>query len=523
MRRLILTFFTITGLAAPAVGQRTFQHMTDEEKMVWQCDHRVFYEIFVRSFYDSNGDGIGDLKGITLKLDYLADLGIGGLWLTPFHPSPSYHKYDVTNYFDVDPQYGTLDDFRELVAGAHRRGMYVLMDLVVNHTSQKHPWFYSAIKKDPQYYGYYSWSAAPPETKHGSWHTPRDENGKLIEGEKYYAFFSRTMPDLNLDNPMVRAEVIRIGRWWIEETGVDGFRLDAAQHIYDFEHPQKNVEWWKEFTDSLKKTKPDVITIGECWSRSDLVAQYLPALTGVFNFELSWAILKSLQDEQNEDLAHLSTSIRSAYDKNAKHYIDPIFLSNHDNNRILSDLKNNEAKARLAACIYLTLPGTPFIYYGEEIGMKGMKPDSLIREPFIWGEQRKQKKKMQQQGQTRWEKPQYSTAQTVSSMAVQAADTGSILNLYKALIRFRRMNAALTSRTIFPVTISDSSVVAYRREGNGQELLVLHNLSHQEKVLTLPAELAAYSRLRFRSVKSSTLFGSSVKLSPYGTLIAERK
>lgn len=521
MKKLILIPFTLLIFFQGAMAQRPFKHMTEEEKITWECDHRVFYEIFVRSFYDANGDGIGDLRGITQKLDYLSDLGIGGIWITPVNPSPSYHKYDITDYFDIDPQYGTLDDFRALVEAAHRHGIFVLMDLVVNHTSIRHPWFIASVKNDPKYRDYYIWQTDPPETHDGGWYTPRDEKGNPVEGAKYYGFFSRVMPDLNYDNPEVRQEVINIGKWWLKETGIDGFRLDGAQHIYDASHPQKNVQWWQEFTDSLKQVKPNLITIGECWNHYPLVAQYLPALTGAFNFELSWALLKSLQEEKNDSVAALVSKIRSEYDSRAKYYMDPIFLSNHDNNRILSDLGNNEAKARLAACIYLTLPGTPFIYYGEEIGMKGMKPDSLIREPFLWGEEKKKKKEVTHQ--TNWEPSQYSTAKTVKPLNDQLNDSSSMFRLYKSLIRLRRMNAALTSKDITPVILDDVSILAYQREGNGQKLLVLHNLSHTEKTFTLPQPWSAFSHAIYHTVKNSSIHDGTVKLAPYGSLVVAEK
>jgi len=503
-------------------GQHTFKNMSPEEKMVWECDHRVFYEIFIRSFYDANGDGIGDLNGITEKLGYLSDLGIGGIWITPISPSPSYHKYDVTNYYDVDPQYGNLDDFRKLVEEAHKHNIYVLMDLVVNHTSIKHPWFVASVKNDPKYRNYYSWENDPPETNYGNWYYARDENGKVIEGEKYFGFFSRVMPDLNYDNPEVRADIINMAKWWLTETGIDGFRLDGAQHIYDSEHPQKNVEWWKEFTDSLKKVKPDVITIGECWNKHPLVAQYLSALTGVFNFELSWAILKSLKDEKNDSIAVLDEEIRTAYATYSKNFIDPIFLSNHDNNRIMSDLDNHEAKARLAASIYLTLPGTPFIYYGEEIGMKGMKPDSLIREPFLWGEKKK-KKKEKEDRQPDWMPSTFSTTKTVVPLNEQLNDSTSMFRFYKKLIKVRRRNSALASRVIIPMAMVDTSLLAYKREGNGQELIVIHNLSHEEKQIALPAELSAFNHPVFISGRNCSLQENQLKLAPFSSMIIEKK
>ncbi|HYV94891.1 MAG TPA: alpha-amylase family glycosyl hydrolase [Chitinophagales bacterium] len=482
--------------------------ISPEQEVMHDCDQRVFYEIFIRSFYDSNGDGIGDLNGITQKLDYLQQLGIGGLWLTPFNPSPSNHKYDVTDYFNADEKYGTLDDFKKLVSEAHKRNILVLMDLVVNHTSSQHPWFKAAVQNDLRYRDYYVWSMNPTPTKEGGWYTP--PSGVEVSEEKYYAYFWKGMPDLNFDNQEVRKEIIAIGKWWLQETGIDGFRLDAAQHIYDPNNPAKNVQWWKEFTDSLKHEKPDVICIGECWNTYARVAQYTAALSGAFNFQLSRAILKSLQKEKNNSIAELLSKIRSECAKYSDYFIDPIFLSNHDNNRILSDLDTSNEKAKLAACIYLTFPGTPFIYYGEEIGMRGKKPDSLIREPFLWGDDEKET-------QTHWEVGINSTDKTVKPLSAQLHDHSSFYNHYRKLIALRKENDALTSRHLAALDLKNSQLLSYTR-GEG-ELLIIHNLSGQEITLILPEALAIYSRQIFSSPKKIHLKKNELTLLPYSTII----
>ena len=219
---------------------------------------RVYYSVFVQSFYDSNGDGIGDIPGLVTKLDYLKDLGVRGLWLLPVHPSPSYHKYDITDYYSIHPDYGTLDDYKTLVEEAHKRNMVVLLDLVINHTSNLNPWFQEASKGPAnRYRDYYIWSDNPDDFKAEPfhWHSLRDPNGKPMAGSKYYGFFWWEMPDLNFENHEVRREIFKIASFWMKDVGVDGFRLDAAKYIYPENQPEKNIQWWKEFRDEAQKIK----------------------------------------------------------------------------------------------------------------------------------------------------------------------------------------------------------------------------------------------------------------------------
>ncbi len=477
----------------------------------------IFYEIFVRSFYDSNGDGIGDLNGITKKLDYLAELGITGIWITPVNPSPSYHKYDVTNYYDIDPEYGTLSDFKNFIIQAHRRNIKVVMDLVLNHTSVKHPWFLASGKNDPLYKDYYIWSSDTGITSKPNWFiAPQDSPILGTKQEKYFGFFSRGMPDLNFDNPKVRDELIKVGEWWLTNTGIDGFRLDAAQHIYESEKPAKNNEWWLQFTDSLKKIKPDVITIGEIWNRKSLVATYLKPLTGAFNFECSWNILRSLIMEKNDSLIENLLETYKIYSKYSNTYMDPVFLSNHDNNRVQSDLKDNIEKAKLAAAIYLTLPGTPFIYYGEELGMRGRKPDELIREPFLWDDQN------QDPGETAWETPVYSIPDNVKPLTSQRDDASSMYNHYKKLLDLRKKINALSSSSLKNITTDSAKFLIYYRGQNKDQVIIIHNLSSSVLTLSL-SELSHYPLLLYQSKQIKNKSSARLTLFPYSTVILGQK
>ena len=224
--------------------------------------YRNWYEVFVYSYYDSDGDRIGDLAGLAEKLDYISDLGMNGIWLMPIMPSPSYHKYDVTDYYDIDPQYGTLEDFSAMLEKAHSLGIDVIIDLVLNHTSNEHPWFVSAKSgEDSPYRGWYNWSDT-------------QQDGYAKAGGAYYECrFVNTMPDLNLDNPEVRAEIEDILRFWLEDMGVDGFRLDAVTSYYTG-NTEKNKEFLSWLGETARGIEPDCYIVGEAWTDLYDVADY---------------------------------------------------------------------------------------------------------------------------------------------------------------------------------------------------------------------------------------------------------
>jgi alpha-amylase len=462
----------------------------------------VKYEVFVMAFADGDGNGKGDLKGLTAKLDYFKDLGVNGLWLMPIMPSDTYHKYHVTDYKDIDPDYGTLDDFKKFVEEAHKRDIRIITDFVINHTGNMHPWFLEAQKgKDNRYRNYYVWAKKDSirnqiykkTTSFDSdnirkWHPV---NGDTLS-EHYYGYFNGLCPDLNLDNPEVKAEIVDIARFWLNEMKVDGFRMDAAKHIFPDERAADNHAFWVWFKQEMEKIKPDVYLVGEVWSQAKDVAPYLKGLPSLFNFDLGYAITHvAASGKDTVNLVQKYKEIRDFYKSITTDYLDATFVKNHDQTRILSELKGDVNKARMTAAMLLTMPGTPYIYYGEEIGMLGEKPDPQIREPFIWDTGKKDDL------QTAWEAPQYSTDQTVVPFSRQKDDAASLYNFYKKLIRYRNSSAALTYGDIDHSGRGPGEIVSFIRRYNNSELLVLHNISDVEITVPLDGDISRFNEIDF--------------------------
>jgi alpha-amylase len=457
----------------------------------------VFYEIFIRSFADGNGDGIGDLKGITQKLDYLQQLGIGGLWLTPFHLSPTYHKYDVMDYYSIDPEYGTMDDFKELLAQAHIRNIKVVMDLVVNHTSSRHPWFLSACEGKAPFVDYYVWSDT---AKTKGWY-----NNLKNPQQKYYGFFWEQMPDLNFDNPEVEQEVLKIASFWLA-AGVDGFRLDAAQHIYEPHEPEKNMRWWTKFHKHVKKINPEAYIIGEVWNKDSLVAAYLKdGMDACFNFDLSSAILRAVSTSKADDFIDKLIAMHALYSSYNSSYTDAIFITNHDQDRYVSILNQDMVRVKQAVAILFTLPGIPFLYYGEEIGMLGKFPDELRREPFLWSRQSSYT--------TTWEKPQYTTTTTVVPLDLQMSNEQSLYTYYKKWIKLRNEMPFLSLGKLAKTDKTYEGCYAYELHHLQNKYLIIHRLDAGEAQLYLPLK---HSVVYQQNAKTS---GRGVTLSTGGVLI----
>jgi alpha-amylase len=365
-------------------------------KRITKWPYGVNYEVFVLSFADGNGDGKGDLKGLTSRLDYLEDLGVSGIWLMPIMPSPSYHKYDVTDYKGIHTDYGTVEDFKKFVAEAHQRNIKVIVDLVLNHTGSYHPWFQSAIKSNESpYRDYYVWADKDSiQNQISKKETALDSDNitqwHAIEGnekaEHYYGYFWGGMPDLNFDNPKVKNEFIDIGKFWLKEMNIDGFRLDAAKHIFPTERAADNHAFWIWFRTEMTKIKPDVYLVGEVYTEGapEQVAPYLKGLPALFNFELGISTIQTLNAGYDTlGLVDKYKAIVDLYNKASNEYVDATFIRNHDQNRTLSELKDNTDKAKMACSMQMTFPGTPYVYYGEEIGMKGTKPDDTSANLFF--------------------------------------------------------------------------------------------------------------------------------------------
>jgi glycosidase len=438
----------------------------------------VCYEIFVRSFYDSDGDGIGDLEGLIRKLDYVndgnpasrRDLGASCIWLMPVAASPSYHGYDVSDYYRVEPAYGTNADFTRLVAAAHRRGIRVLVDMVLNHTSSQNPWFLAALRDAASpYRAWYRFSPTPPgkgqsgeEARHRS----------PVRNEYYYGWFSREMPDLDYDTPAVREEVKKIATFWLREMGVDGFRLDAVEYLVEEGTCLRGCAgthaFLHEYAEHVDSVKPGAYTVGEAtWGDLDALMPYYPdQLTSYFAFELSDSLLSAVK---NGSAAGLLGGYLRLQDTLPPYRWSP-FLSNHDRTRTVTVLGGDVARAKLAATLLLTLPGLPFVYYGEEIGMTGDKPDPRLRTPMQWSP-----------GPgvgfttgTPWESPQ-PDSMTVN-VAVENTDPGSLLNLYRRLIHLRRSNPALAAGRLVQLSSGSGAVAAYLRRAGARAVLVVANL-----------------------------------------------
>jgi glycosidase len=347
------------------------------ESHPWWRD-AIFYEIFVRSFNDTDGDGVGDFNGITAKLDYLQSLGVDAIWLMPIQPSPSYHGYDVLNYYAVNPEYGSLEDFETLLAEAHQRDMRVIMDFVLNHTSNRHPWFADADGPASAHHDWYVWSETAADNH---WHPVHGEPPAF-----YYGYFGDHMPDLNYANPEVTKGMEDVARYWLTDIGVDGFRLDAAKHLIEqdgkLEDTPATHDWYKDFYTVYKEANPDAYVVGEVFGAGGLVAKTYTGdqMDQVFNFELASGAVNSASGGANSSInSALKFTLPEMPDGNYA-----TFLTNHDQNRVMSVLQGEVSKARVAAAILLTAPGVPFIYYGEEIGMTGTKPDEDIRRPMQW-------------------------------------------------------------------------------------------------------------------------------------------
>jgi glycosidase len=455
----------------------------------------VFYEVFVRSFKDSNGDGIGDLRGLVERLDYLndgdpattSDLGVDALWLMPVLESPSYHGYDVVDYERVEADYGTNADLELLLAEAHRRGLRVVLDLVLNHTSVEHPWFVeSASSASSPRRDWYVWSPTDP-----GWTQPWNPGQTAWterNGAFYYSLFWGGMPDLNYRTEAVRAEAKRIAALWLGR-GVDGFRLDAIRHLVETGpgegqsgSPENHV-FLRELRKVVVEAKPDAVLVGEVWSNTFDIADYYGTngdeLQLLFDFPLSTAIVEGVKAGSGETIAATLAEVQRTYPKGA---VDAPFLTNHDQIRIATQLGNDRAKLGSAAAVLLTIPGAPFLYYGEELGMPNgpSGDDEWKRTPMAWDAG-------PNAGFTSAERPWQRSARTqaVAPAAAQSADAGSLLSRYRNLVRARKGSPAL-SRGGLELVAAPPALLAFLRRAGDEVVLVAHNLGASPADVTLP-------------------------------------
>lgn len=461
----------------------------------------VVYEIYVRSFADSDGDGIGDLKGVTAKLDYLNDLGVGGIWLMPVYACNSEHGYDVVDYMKVNPDYGTLADLEELISEAHRRQIRVILDFVPNHMSDKSNWFIEACKSvDNSHRGFFHFS----QTQHASnWYAcPTGTTDYFYHGD-----FDKSMPDLNYgpaatcqSSATFRA-MTAAAKYWIDK-GVDGFRLDAVKHIYDSETSDENPTFLQKFYEDVnnyfqgKSALGDrnVYMVGECWMATDQMAKYYRGLPALFDFD-SWDkyLLYAIQNSHAKWFPKDMMATRAVFANYRGDFIQATKLSNHDQNRARTSVGGTLAvsleRSKIAAAVLLTSIGSPYLYYGEEIGMLGDKTqsggDRNVREPMLWAP------KAEDAFRTSWMPAANSFDINVGNVSTQAADVRSLYNVYRKFMRLRNTYPALATGTIsLPDDFNDSDssnkqVMAFYRTEGSEKLLVLHNVSPTQSTYTV--------------------------------------
>jgi alpha-amylase len=457
----------------------------------WRTDpgDGVYYQVFVRSFQDSDGDGIGDLRGLTSRLPYLAGLGVTGLWLTPIHPSPSYHGYDVVDYRAVHPDFGTLADFVAFVAAAHRHGMRVVLDLVVNHTSDRHPWFVAARAGDPDSRAAYRFEIDPEPligTLGGrAWHDAGD-------GTRYLGLFTADMPDLDHRNPAVFEAMLDVAAFWLD-LGVDGFRIDAIQHVIEGDdgaiaNAPANLAWVAAFGERMRRRHPGAFLVGETWTSTPTIAAYHreAGLDMSLDYPLWRVLVGALQRRSAIDLRAQLELNESAYPTGARR---GIFSGNHDQVRPASQLsfqRRDPAREALLGRLLLALPGTPFLYYGEEIGLPNGPGDDdrQKRTPMRWTA-------TAGGGFTTgapWFPP--STVDPQVSVAAQRGDPDEVLEAYREAIALRASHAALARGDARIVEGLPGVLVGLWRTLDGVEpVLVLANLGNRDLAVST-ADLA---------------------------------
>ena len=435
----------------------------------------VFYEIFVRSFYDSDGDGIGDFQGIIERLDYLNDgdpntdddLGIGGIWLMPMMESPSYHGYDVTNYYATEPDYGSMEDFEALIDACHERGIKVIIDFVMNHSSNQHPWFTQSANNQNGYRDWYIWS-----DNHPGYNGPWGQNvWHSYGGDYYYGLFWGGMPDLNYSHPPVKEELFEIAAFWLDK-GVDGFRLDAIKYLDEdgsiLENTPETFQLLEDFNILYKSANSDAVTVGEVWSNTASILPYIQnnRLDVCFEFDLAYSIINAVNTQSTDAVYNHLQTIRDSYPK--LQYAT--FLTNHDIDRIFSQLGADVNRMKLAASIYLSLPGIPFLYYGEEVGLTGTGAHENIRRPMQWsGASHAGFSTV-----TPWNTP--GSNYPAFNVETMNNNPASLLNHYRQLIRIRNERVALRKGYLLPVTANSDQLLSYARIYNQEAVVVTSNM-----------------------------------------------
>ena len=553
---LLLTLFFL-----PVLAQEKPPAVDAEGHQWWQ--HAVFYEVYPRSFADSNNNGIGDLKGITSKLGYLRDLGVDAIWITPCFPSPQVDfGYDVSNYEDIDPMYGTLADFDTMVKDGDKRRVKIILDFVVNHTSDQHPWFLdSKSSKSAPHRDWYIWRdgqgpGKPPNNWISIFGGPAWKFDPTTN-QWYYHIFYAEQPDLNWRNPAVEKAMFDVTRWWYRR-GVAGFRLDAVDRMFEdpdlrdnpglpgtteYGDPNQETKYnakLPEMHDELKGLRKvadqyNAVLIGETWTKN--VAE-LKEYYGNGNDELQMPMDFLFTKVDKLSPAEFRRQIAGVESSGGW----PVFvLSNHDIVRAYNrygDGTHNDEIAKLMAGFYLTLRGTPIMYYGEEIGMENNDPKSKddVKDPIGRRGWPDEKGRDGERTPMQWNDKPNAGFSTVApwlpvppsykthNVATESKDPHSILNFYKQVLALRHTNKALLDGNYVALNESDDNVLSYLRNYNGQAVLVVLNMSSSPQKAKFDLSGLGFANASYKTLLAtpqSASAGKEVSLPPFGVFIGE--
>jgi alpha-glucosidase len=561
LEKIAISAMMILCSSLAAVPSSAQQQLDAHGRQWWQ--NAVFYEIYPRSFADSNNDGIGDLNGITSKLDYLHELGVDAIWITPCFPSPQVDfGYDVSDYEAIDPMYGTMKDFDRLVSEAKKRNIHVILDFVVNHTSNQHKWFLdSKSSKTSKYRDWYIWRDGKGNQPPNNWQSTFGGPAWTLDpktGQYYYHFFYPEQPDLNWRNPAVKQAMLDVTRFWYKR-GVAGFRLDAVDTLFEdpnlagnplvtgtdkFGRPNMENKFntkLPEVHDALRDLRKvadehGAVLIGETWTKdiSELKEYY-----GEHSNELQMPMDLMFGTVNKLSAPEFRRQI-AAVDQAGGW---PVFvISNHDIDRSYNrygDSNHNEEIAKLMAAFYLTLRGTPIMYYGEELGMENnnAKTKEEVKDP---------------QGKLGWPNEigrdgertpmQWSDAANAGfgtakpwlpvppsykthNVAAESKDPNSVLSVYRQVLAMRHKEPALVNGTYTALNEDDPNVLSYLRKDKDEAILVMLNLSNAPQKVKLNLEPQG-----FMSPKLTVLLSTfqqpagtaeTVELPPFGAIIAK--
>lgn len=481
--------------------------------------YRNYYEIFPYTFCDSDGDGIGDVNGIISKLDYIADMGINGLWLTPVHESPTYHKYDVVDYYSIDDEFGTIEDYEKLLEECDKRKIKVIMDLVVNHSSSQNEWFKEAV-------GYIKTldegempdSAVCKYVDYYNFKNKFESGYTQIEGTEWYyeSQFWSEMPDLNLDSEEVRNEIAEITKYWLDK-GVDGFRLDATTSYYTA-FDDKNIEFLSWLNTTVKEQNPNAYIVGECWKESGVYSKYYSSgIDSFFNFEFAdkgGTIAKVLQGGNAVDLGNKIVKLESMMAENNPEYIAAAFTSNHDTGRSAGYYPGDysQERTKMAQGIAMMMGGCYFIYYGDELGMKGSGDDENKRAPMQWSED-PNAQGMCKGVATKKIEMKYAPAEG------QIEDEASIYNYVKMGLKIRNAYPEIARGvTYVDADLSNEDILVMTREYNGDKVTIVMNTKEVTNKVNIGKGLKVAGKL-LTGEEDATYEKGEVTMPPYSIMI----